>query len=285
MSKNITIAMIGKPNVGKSTLFNAIIGKEIAFSSSKPNTTRRINEYVVKLGDCNLKLIDTPGIHEPKNEFDIIMNSRAKSVIKTANYIFFLVDGSRTIDDEDIRTVTILKKFGVEKNVFLLFTKNDISDKKIIENNKSKIFKYISPKFVNTISSNNKSSINSMLQFLTEDVSNNNIGNDENFIIDVNTENDNYYISEAIRKYIVLNTSQEIPYSTAVVVEDKKYFPDNKLFLINATIFVDKESQKSILIGSKGTMIEKVRVFATSELKKIFDCKIELHIYIKLKKD
>ncbi|GMO15726.1 MAG: GTPase Era [Mycoplasmoidaceae bacterium] len=269
------VAITGKPNVGKSTLINAVVKRKVAITSYKPQTTRNKIKALYNDTNSSIMFIDTPGYHKSMNKLDDHLNSEIKSSYKSVDCILLLIDPTRELDDEDYSVIKMISNYNIN-NVILVITKKDISKKNIdsyIENVKSKI------NIANEIhiSSNMQETVSELLTLIKTKLPSStkpleNIEDDDNFVI-----------SELIREQIIFNTKKEIPYSTLVYVENKKY--ENDIFEISAVIVVEKESQKPIIIGAGGQMIKKIGTLARKELLNIYACRINLKLFVKVEKD
>lgn len=272
------IAIIGKPNAGKSTLLNTLLGKKIAIATSKAQTTRNAILGVLNKPEYQIVFIDTPGIHNPKTHLGNYMNKEAYNQAFGADIIYYIVDGVVGLRQEDKEILD--KVFGYEVPVFLIVNKIDeISKDKLIErlayaNNNYK-FNEIIP-----ISALNKDNIdeliNTSLNYLNDSV--------KYYPDDVETPNSlNFQISEIIREKIILNTEEEVPHLAAVTIDVFK--ESEKRASIEASIIVNKESHKAIIIGKKGSMLKKINMQASYDIKKLLNKNIYLSLYVKVEED
>lgn len=278
------VIISGKPNVGKSTLINAIFNKKVSIVSRKPQTTRnQINKLFVT-DKYSIMFYDTPGYHTPKNKLDLFLNYEVRKSLKIQDITLFLFDPTRERDNEDDVLLSELKKYKISK-IILVVTKIDLVNftdeiKQKIETLAIEInaFKTI------YISSLNDKDIQKLLALIVENL-------DDIEELDVhqlnNMENDNdkILISDTIREVIINNFRDEIPYSVGVKIESFNYEIEKKLFKIFAFIIVEKESQKPILIGKKGLMIKKIGMLSRAELETIYDSKIFLSLNVKVKEN
>jgi len=270
MVKQGNICLIGKPNVGKSTLINNLLNFKLSITSPKPQTTRQTIKGLYNNDNYNIVLIDTPGYHNTRNKLDELMNYEVKKNLTISDCIFFLFDPTRPCDDEDEKILKLLKNMDL-KNVILVITKIDSNAKKneYIEEIKTK-FNFVSSISVSSVK---KDGLKQLIEL------------SKPFLHDSNTlykidDDDNFIISELIREQIIFNTKKEVPYSTYVKIEKKSM--DKNLFNILANIIVEKESQKPIIIGKGGSMIKKIGTYARKELLNIYDCKINLKLFVKV---
>ncbi len=282
--KYVTVSIVGKPNVGKSTLINTIFKKEVVISSSKPQTTRNMIELSYEENnDYLINFIDTPGLHNPKNKLDLFLNSQVKTSLKKSDLVLFIFDVSRNFDNEDEECLKVLKDFHVE-NVILILNKKDLIAKKDFD----KIEEFLLNKFnfKKSLDINAKNSYDGLLVLkLIKEFSNEYDGDEKDLITLKKEPSDKFFISEIIREVIICLFRQEIPYGVAIVIDEMKYENDKNLLSINYSIIVEKDSQKPIIIGKSGQMIKKINQNVREKLLEIYDCKIFTTSYVKVKKD
>ena len=272
-----TVVITGKPNVGKSTLFNQIAKKEVAIISQKPQTTRNQINYVYATEDKEIAFVDTPGFHFSRNKLDNYLNSQIKNAYKYANIALLLIDLTREINDEDLEVIKMVKSFNID-NVILVFNKIDACEKQSIDEYKQKVQELIKVNDVIEISAlkniNTDILIDTISKYLTNDP-----------IILKETDSDNFIISEIIREQIIKNFYQEIPYATCVCIKKKNYDKATNVFEVYADIVTEKESQKPIIIGRGGRMIKRIGTDARHKLHEYYNCKIILNLFVVVKND
>lgn len=274
------VSIVGKPNVGKSTLINQILQQKLAITSFKPQTTRNKIMGVYKDHNSHIIFIDTPGLHNPKNKLDLFLNSEVKNSLKLSDITLFLLDPTRRIDDEDMEIIKQLNSWNVKKTIFLI-TKSDIASLDKINVVKEFILQnFTNPKYF-IISSTTKKGIENLLL----EIKNNLDALDELIFPDSEQFelSDKFVINEIIRESIIKLFRQEVPYATAVFTNSVDYEKERNFLRIKADIIVEKESQKPIIIGKGGSMIKKIGIDSRSELLKIFECKIHLELFVKVK--
>ena len=272
-----TVVITGKPNVGKSTLFNQIAKKEVAIISQKPQTTRNQINYVYATEDKEIAFVDTPGFHFSRNKLDNYLNSQIKNAYKYANIALLLIDLTREINDEDLEVIKMVKSFNID-NIILVFNKIDACEKQTIDEYKQKVQELIKVNDVIEISAlkntNTDILIDTISKYLINDP-----------IILKETDSDNFIISEIIREQIIKNFYQEIPYATCVCIKKKNYDKITNVFEVYADIVTEKESQKPIIIGRGGRMIKRIGTDARHKLHEYYDCKIVLNLFVVVKND
>lgn len=277
------ISIVGKPNVGKSTLLNGIFKKDIVIATYKPQTTRNMIEVSYKDKDAIINFIDTPGIHKPKNKLDHFLNSEAKRALKISDITLFLFDSSRPFDEEDAECLKVLKDFNVE-NVYLIINKIDLLKNDELNTIEKELFEKYDFKKVFKISATSQKDIDFLITELKEDI-NEYEGNEEEIRLLEKEVSDKFFISEIIRELIIKNYRQEIPYGVAVVIDEMKYDETKNLLQIKYSIIVEKESQKPIIIGRGGNAMKKINIQLREKLSEYYDCKIFTSSEVKIKKD
>lgn len=278
------VIILGKPNVGKSTLINAIFNKKISIVSRKPQTTRNhINKLFVN-DDYSIMFHDTPGYHKPKNKLDLFLNYEVRQSFKLQDLTLFLFDSTREWDSEDDMLLTELIKYKIE-DIILIVTKIDVVTINDDFNQKIELLaKKINAFAILYISSFKNEDIIKLLSLISKNLVD--IKEINQYDIDhMNKDNDKLLISDTIREVIINNFKHEIPYSVAIKVDSFNYEIEKKLFKIFAFIIVEKDSQKPILIGKKGSMIKEIGIASRKELETIYDSKIFLSLDVKVKEN
>lgn len=209
------IAIVGKPNVGKSTLINAIFNEKISIVNQKPQTTRDKIDAVYNRGEFYLTFMDTPGFHVPRNKLDVFLNSQAKSSLKEANVVYFLTDITRPIDDEDLDLLNFVKDYGVE-NIILVITKAETSTQDKID---ERIFDWKAHadfKESIIISALHKINIDKLLNITKPFLDYQDVYVNEN---ESTLQEDNFLVKEIVREQCLNLLNKEVPYGVAVMVE------------------------------------------------------------------
>ncbi|MFO7762040.1 MAG: GTPase Era [Thermodesulfobacteriota bacterium] len=273
------ISIIGPPNVGKSTLLNQLLGQKISIVSPKPQTTRNRITGVVNDGDSQMVFLDTPGIHKANNPLNREMVKNALRSLTGVDLIILMIDINFPYPEKLHNALHELKKSS--KPVLLLINKIDLIDK----NRLLPIIKIYADFFpfqtLLPISAKTSEGIgkikNEIIPFLPEAPP----LFPENIPTDLN---ERFIASEIIREKIFLLTHQEVPYSTAVIIEsfqEEKGNPVN----IHATIYLEKKSQKGIIIGKNGRMLKKIGISAREDMEKMLGTRVVLDLRVKLKKE
>ena len=273
------IAILGRPNAGKSTLINALLGEKIAITTQKAQTTRNAILGILNEDDLQIVFIDTPGIHEAKTALGSYMNREAMSQAEGADIIYYIVDGNKGLQNEDREILDRLFKY--EAPVFLLVNKIDeISSDQLI-----KRLAYADQNFefseIIPISALNEDNLDELLEtsrkYLHDTV--------RYYPDDVKTNmNREFRIAEIIREKIILNTREEIPHLVACRVEEIREKASK--VQIEATIICNKDTHKAIIIGRGGSMLKKINDQASSDIAPLFgNRKIILSLYVKVEED
>lgn len=273
-------AIIGRPNVGKSTLLNQILGQKIVIATDKAQTTRKRIKGVYTTQEGQIVFIDTPGVHKPLNKLGEFLLDEAKIAVPDADLILFLVDGSepagkgdkwiaQNILNTNIPVIIVMNKVDKTKKLDKIES-NLLTYKTLFEKN------YPVVKISAKTGRNIDTLIKNIFKYLPE--------GDLLYPEDIVTEETMRDVTEEIiREKILLNTSDEIPHSVAVKVE--KYQENEDIDRIYATIYCETKSQKGILIGKSGNLLKKIGTEARLDLEKIVDKKVFLGLEVKVEKD
>lgn len=269
------IALVGRPNVGKSTLLNAIMGKKVAITSNKPQTTRNLIQGIYNDDDCQIVFVDTPGIHKPKHKLGKILNKQTYLTFNDVDIILFLVDITEELGKGDKFVIDLFQ--NINKPVILVINKIDKLPrleilKKIDEYKDLYNFDEIIP-----ISAIKHDNIDRLITVLKSKLTDNIKYYEDGTWTNVSTR---FLISELIREKILELTDEEVPHSTSVVVEQIEY--NNNAANINATIVVDRENLKKILVGKNGSMIKEIGIKSRKEIEQLLGRNIYLDLFVKV---
>lgn len=280
MKTHGTIAIVGAPNAGKSTLTNALLGQKLSIVSPKVQTTRNSIKAIIVEGLTQLILIDTPGIFIPRDDkiLERIIVKSAWQALRESDHICFLIDATVGLNVENIRIITDLKKENLPLTV--LINKIDLVKKsrllEIFAGCADLGFEDIIP-----ISAETKDGVEKLKKFLCAKCQNPNWIYDEDQITDAPMR---FIASEITREKLFLKLNQELPYSLTVKTDSYEIL-NNKEIKIHQTIYVTKESQKSIVVGKSGSMIKEIGQEARRDIGEIAGTKIHLFLFVKIKKD
>jgi len=272
------IALIGRPNAGKSTLLNHILNHKVAIVSNKAQTTRNMIRGIKTTNDYQMIFIDTPGIHKPQHELGRQLNRLAFSALEGVDVIYYLLDATKPFGKGDQFVLDLCLKQNLP--ILLILNKIDLVPKKqlmelLLQYSSMDIFKEVIP-----VSAKNNDNIDRLLE-----VTQSFIPEQEAFFSDDSMVDfpEYFYITEIIREHILHLTNQEVPHSVAVTLENFK--EDKKAILIQASIIADRDSQKGILIGKQGAMLKEIGQNARLELEKRFNKPVYLDLVVKVDKN
>ena len=272
------VAIVGRPNAGKSTLVNRLVGEKVAIVTSKPQTTRNRIQGIVNRAKAQLVLIDTPGLHRPESALGRQMMGEVDAAMDAVDIVALLLDASEDFGQGDRRAVERVERFdGVS---FLLLNKIDRVPKaqllpRIETFSKTGKFKEIVP-----ISALKGDNVERLLEKFIEYLP---VGAPQ-FPVDQYTDQpERFLAAEIVREKAMEATTQEVPHAVAVICD--AFEDTQKLIRIRATIYVDREGQKGILIGSGGGTLKKIGTAARKELETILGTKIFLELYVKVLKN
>lgn len=274
------ITLAGKPNVGKSTIINALMGQKIVITSEKPQTTRNRINCVLTEEMHQFVLVDTPGIHKPLHKLGEYMVKIATNSLRDIDLIIFVVDPIDGIRKSDKNVINIINNV----NIPVILAINKI-DKIQNENVLKRIEEELSPEINNIvktikISATKNIGLNELKELIVENLPFGPMYYPEDVISDKPSR---FIISELIREKIFINTKQEIPHSSGVVIEEFKE-RENGLLYIRAEIYVEKETQKPIIIGKNAKMIKLIGLTARKDIEELFEKKVFLDLFVKVRK-
>ncbi|MGB9893375.1 MAG: GTPase Era [Candidatus Saccharicenans sp.] len=289
------VALIGRPNVGKSTLVNNLVGQKVAIVSDKPQTTR-VSILGIKTSDCGqIIFVDNPGVHKPLHLMNRRMMNYVYSSLETADLLLLMIDASKRFGHGDQYVLDILKK--ATRPIFLLINKVDLIKKEnillIIDSYKDRLpFKEIIP--ISALKGDNLDRLEKLIyDYLPE--ADKIYADDE-----ISDQSEKFLLSEIIREKILAQVEEELPYTTAVVIQevDRSPIPEKsppkterprektgakELVRIRAEILVEKENHKGIIIGRQGHLIKAIGTEARKEMEDILEAKVFLDLNVKVR--
>lgn len=274
------IAIIGPPNVGKSTLLNRIMGEKISIVSPKPQTTRNRVMGIYHGDGFQIAFMDTPGIHATKTPLHKSMVSSAQEALSEVDILMLIIEMPKPDDPELSLILKNMKE--IDKQAILVINKIDTGPKEnllpIIEDFSNKYkFDEIFP-----VSALKGHGIENLLEGLKKKIK----PGPEFFPKDMSTDQpETFIVAETIREKIYLLTRRELPYSSTVTIEKMDDIPKKRLLSISAIIHVESESQKAIIIGNRGRMIKKIGRASRLELEKMFGCRVYLDLFARVEKN
>lgn len=274
------VAVVGRPNVGKSTLLNRIIGEKLSAISDKPQTTRNKIQIIYTDEKMQVIFLDTPGIQTPKNKLGNYMLNVSESSLKESDLITYIVDTSEEIGRLDNYIIKTLKKLNGEVPIILLINKIDELEKEkllplISMYSELNLFKEIIP-----VSALKGDGINIYMDEVYELLEEGPMYFPDDMITDMPEK---FIVSEIIREKALLNLEEEVPHGVAVSIDTFK--EKDKLIEIDATIYVERDSHKGIIIGRNGSMLKKIGTSARLELEKFLGKRVVLNLWVKVEKN
>lgn len=271
------VAIVGRPNVGKSTLFNQLLGEKISIVSPKPQTTRNRITGIKTTPDYQMVLLDTPGIHRVRSLMDRRMVETAWNSLNKVDVVLWLIDVEEGIRKEDEEIAVALK--GSMTSALILLNKIDLVSKgrllPLMERCSSILpEKEIIP--ISALKGDNMVLLSDRIEKLLPE------GPAHYPEGEITDQTERFIAAEIIREKVFLQTRQEIPYATAVTIEEFSEKEEKNLVVIKATIHTDRKSHKPILIGKRGAMLKEIGVQAREELEKLLGCKIFLELFVRV---
>lgn len=280
-TKSAFVAIVGKPNVGKSSLLNRLLGEKVAIVTSKPQTTRTRITGVLTKGETQFVFIDTPGFHKPKTKLSDAMDKAVTTSIKDVDVAMLLVEPAGRLTEAELDLIGNIKSAGVRS--ILVINKIDLVKEKeqlaarIAELMERHTFDVVVP--VSVLENDGVDLILKELEDCAEE-------GPHFFPDDTLTDQPERVIAaEIIREKLLLNLQQEIPHGTAVVIEKMRAREDKELIDIEATIYCEKASHKGMIIGKGGAVLKRIASTARGDLEKFLDEKVNLQCWVKVKED
>ncbi len=280
MFKSGVAAIVGRPNVGKSTLLNYMIGEKLTIISDKPQTTRNRITCILTTEEAQIIFLDTPGLHKPRNKLGEYMVKVAVESLREVDVILFLVEAFHPPGRGDEYVVDLLRE--VQTPVFLIVNKTDMVNQGELEANERlyrSLYDFAEIIPVSAVLGTNVPLIlEKLMEYLPE--------GPQYYPEDMITEQpERFVVSELIREKILELTRDEVPHSVAVEVEEMKERKGKNMVYIRATIFVEKNSQKGIIVGKEGKMLREIGGKARQDIERLLGCKAFLELWVKVRKD
>lgn len=281
MTKSAFVAIVGKPNVGKSSLLNLLVGEKIAIISDKPQTTRTRITGVLTEGEVQLVFIDTPGLHKPKNKLGDYMVKQVTDSVGDVDCAIFVTDPLGEITEAEQQLIENIRQLHlpailVINKIDTLTNKEDMV-KKMVAISEMYPFEQVVP-----ISVREKDGTDLLLSLIQEQAQE----GPHFFPNDALTDQPEKVIAaEIIREKVLRNMRDEIPHGTAVVIERMRERPDKEIMDIDATILCEKSSHKGMIIGKQGSMLKKIASQSREELENFLEVRVNLQCWVKVRED
>ena len=280
MFKSGFVSIVGRPNVGKSTLTNNVVGEKIAIMSDKPQTTRNTIQAVYTDEECQIVFLDTPGIHKPKNKLGEFMVKSATDAFKNVDLVLFVVDDSKKIGPGDRKIIEDLR--GIKTPVILVLNKIDkLEESELFElmqlYSNEDLFKAIVP-----ISALKGRNVNELLKVIG-----NYLQEGPKYFPDymITDQPERVLVSELIREKVLHYLNDEVPHGVAVEVERMKSRQDKDIVDISAVIYCERDSHKGIIIGKNGRKLKGIGKSAREDMELLLGSKINLQLWVKVKEN
>lgn len=280
MFKSGFVSIVGRPNVGKSTLMNNVVGEKIAIMSDKPQTTRNTIQAVYTDEECQIVFLDTPGIHKPKNKLGEFMVKSATDAFKNVDLVLFVVDDSKKIGPGDRKIIEDLR--GIKTPVILVLNKIDkLEESELFElmqlYSNEDLFKAIVP-----ISALKGRNVNELLKVIG-----NYLQEGPKYFPDymITDQPERVLVSEWIREKVLHYLNDEVPHGVAVEVERMKSRQDKDIVDISAVIYCERDSHKGIIIGKNGRKLKGIGKSAREDMELLLGSKINLQLWVKVKEN
>jgi GTP-binding protein Era len=282
MFKSGFVTIVGRPNVGKSTFLNTVLGQKITITSDKPQTTRNNISGIYTSDHSQIVFIDTPGIHKPHHKLGEYMTSEAINTLKSVDLIMLMVDSMQSFGKGDMFVIEELKKAKVP--VFLILNKADLVEDIVKLKNLVDEFKNaFAFKGIFSISAKRGDNVERLIEDIEQELSEGPKFYPDDQITD---HPERFIISELIREKVLMLTKEEVPHSVMCLIEYMEYDDKNpRLINIHASIIVERPSQKGIIIGKGGQMIKEIGTLARKDILYLLGNKVFLDLHVKVIKD
>lgn len=279
--KSAFVAIVGRPNVGKSSLLNRMLGQKVAIVSSKPQTTRTRIMGVLTRGINQLVFIDTPGMHKPKTALGSYMVRSVNESVAGVDVCLLVTEADRDVTDTELKLIEKFKSLSMP--AILAINKTDtLKNKEVLM---KQILKYSSLydfEAIVPVSAQSGSNIDELIAELENQTTEGGHFFDDDTLTD---QPERVLAAEMIREKILRLTDKEIPHGTAVVIERMKQREGSDILDIDATIICERASHKGIIIGKNGSMLKKISTFARQDMESFFECRVNLQTWVKVKED
>jgi len=279
-SKSGYISIIGAPNVGKSTLLNLLVGERLAIVTYKPQTTRNKILGIRTEDQAQMIFLDTPGIHQSKIRLNQRMVKRALEAISDSDLVLFMTDATRPFQPDEEYIIPVLQK--TKCPVILLINKIDLVPKDILLPIMDQYNSRLNPADIFPICARKGENMAELIPKIIHYLPAGHHYYPDDTLTDRSTR---FIVAEMIREKVIRQTMQELPYSTAVTIESFEENTPNGIIRISAIIFVERESQKGILIGKGGGMLKQIGQAARLDIEQYLDSKVFLKLWVKVNKD
>lgn len=274
------VSLVGRPNVGKSTLVNSLVGEKVAITSDKPQTTRNRIRAILTREEAQVIFIDTPGLHKPKHKLGSYMIGAARSTFNEVDLICFLVEAHLSPGRGDLYIVDMLKE--IETPVFLVLNKTDLAEPEQLREHEERYREMYPFEAVYSLSALQGRRLEPLLEGIIALLPRGPRYYPEDMYTD---QPERLIVAEIIREKVIQLTREEVPFAIAVTVEEMTLREDKEILNIRAEIFVERESQQGIVIGKGGALLKEVGSLARRELEGLLGHQVYLNLWVKVKRN
>lgn len=274
------VSIIGRPNVGKSTLLNQMVGEKIAIMSDKPQTTRNKVLAILSTEDCQVVFMDTPGIHKPKNKLGEYMVRTATDTMNEVDVILLVVEADKSVGSGELKIIEDLR--NIDTPIILVINKIDLVKKDLVLPLIEKYGKLYDFHAIIPVSALNNDGINIIIEDIKKIIPQGPQYYPEDMITD---QPEKQIAAEIIREKILQLLQKEVPHGVAVEVVSMKNGGNKNVLEVSANIYCEKDSHKGIIIGNKGETLKKIGSLARIDIENLLSSKVFLELWVKVKKD
>ena len=278
MKKTATIAIVGRPNVGKSTFMNHLLGEKIAIVSSKPQTTRNRILGVLTKDEAQYVFLDTPGVHKAKNRLGDYMMKSVRSSVSSADAVILIADAGHPAGDIEKRLIEQIAKSGLP--AMLVLNKIDLINRERLAETISEYAALFNFAAVVPTCAESGKNVDEVLTEAAQFLTNGEWMFDEDTLTD---QPERQIAAEIIREKLLRVLSDEVPHGTAVVIEE--FAEDTKMLRIRAEIFCEKQSHKGIIVGKNGETLKRIGSYAREDMEAFFGVQVYLNLWVKVKEN
>lgn len=276
------VGLIGRPNVGKSTLLNSIVGQKISIVSNKVQTTRHRLIGVSTTDTYQIAFIDTPGIHAPYTQLGKVLNQKAESIISDVDVLLVVIDCSTSPGKDDNAIAHSIQGISPKVPVLLCLNKMDLLKPQHVEENIASYCKLFNTEKYMFTCLTKKQNLDKMTDLIVENLPLSEPMYDPDMLTDQPMR---VLAAEILREKTLLNTKKEVPYSIATKIDAWEEIPEKNLVHISASIVVERESQKGIVIGKQGQMLKKIGTDARLDIERLLEQRVFLEVFVKVRED
>ena len=274
------VALVGRPNVGKSTLVNACLGEKLAITSPVAQTTRRRMRAVINTDDAQIVIVDTPGIHKPKDALGKELNQSALGELADADVVAFLIDATKPVGTGDAWVARHVDSSDADYKLLVITKADKAKPEQVMEQlEAARVLATFDDEIV--ISAKEGFNVDSFLALVSAHLPEGPKWFPDDMDSDISDEE---VVAEFVREKLFLNLRQEVPHSVGVICDDIEWAKDGHAS-ITATILVERDGQKGIVVGKGGSMIKKVGIEARRDLERLFGCKVYLDLSVRVQRE